>query len=270
MKILILYYSGTGNTAFACQVARLVVQKAGHEVTMSTYKDAPADLTCYDAYCFGTPVYEWAPARNVEEFVRWMPEFGGRCCFIITSCAGARGQATELFATMLQDRGLTVLGDHNLLCPDSWGGTRRWSYSEDLKKPTPESVGELASFTGLMLERAGSFLAGETVEAPRYRVSRTGLYFASRLTRLAPSARFKMGRKKVQEASCTKCGVCAKNCPVGAIALDPFPRFGSDCIACWRCVNTCPQDCITCIIDPGKHYKGIPRRDELLESPGLE
>jgi ferredoxin/flavodoxin len=271
MKILILYSSGTGNTKFACQVAKIVMERAGHEVTMKTYKKAAGErLGEHDAFCFAAPVYEWAPARNVEQFVGSMPRLEGKCAFMLTSSAGAKGQATELFATMLKKKGLTVLGDYNFICPDSWGGTRRWSYTEDEASPTVESVRELAAFVEKMLSGIDAFLDGKHVRAPSYRVRPTGLYWASRFSRLAPSARAKMGKKKVDEAACTECRVCEKNCPVGAITLDPYPVFSRECIACWSCINMCPTDCITTAIDSRRHYKGIARRDELLKKAGLE
>ena len=44
--------------------------------------------------------------------------------------------------------------------------------------------------------------------------------------------------------SCVKCGVCAQQCPVGAIALDdPSQTTNELCINCMRCVEACPQKC---------------------------
>ena len=41
--------------------------------------------------------------------------------------------------------------------------------------------------------------------------------------------------------SCIKCGVCADQCPVGAIPLDDPSRTNNDlCINCMRCVQVCP------------------------------
>ncbi len=44
---------------------------------------------------------------------------------------------------------------------------------------------------------------------------------------------------------CTRCGICASACPVGAIEMDGYPRFDYDtCITCWCCSESCPFDAI--------------------------
>ena len=42
--------------------------------------------------------------------------------------------------------------------------------------------------------------------------------------------------------SCTRCGLCAQECPVGAIATDdPASTDAKRCISCMRCIAVCPQ-----------------------------
>jgi len=39
---------------------------------------------------------------------------------------------------------------------------------------------------------------------------------------------------------CIKCGACVKECPAGAITLDPLTIDKSKCIGCGKCISTCP------------------------------
>ncbi len=57
------------------------------------------------------------------------------------------------------------------------------------------------------------------------------------------------GHIQVDMAACVLCGLCAKKCPTGAIAVDraqqswSIERFG--CIQCGYCVESCPKKCLS-------------------------
>jgi len=50
--------------------------------------------------------------------------------------------------------------------------------------------------------------------------------------------------KTVNEETCTECGVCAEECPVAAVSLDPYPVFSAACFDCFTCVRVCPEEAI--------------------------
>lgn len=46
------------------------------------------------------------------------------------------------------------------------------------------------------------------------------------------------------DENCVKCGICAEQCPLGAIPMDEPDKTNPDlCINCMRCVEVCPQKC---------------------------
>lgn len=46
-----------------------------------------------------------------------------------------------------------------------------------------------------------------------------------------------------EQDRCTACGLCAAECPAGAIAAEsPWDTDGDKCIRCMRCVAWCPQE----------------------------
>ena len=48
--------------------------------------------------------------------------------------------------------------------------------------------------------------------------------------------------KPRNDKTCQQCGLCARQCPVGAIPLDnPSKTDAKKCISCMRCIAVCPQ-----------------------------
>lgn len=238
---------------------------------MKTFAKADdISLDEYDAYCFATPLQAWQPTKNVELFIKSMPVLECKVAFLLSSSGGQPSQTAPLMTKWLKRKGVAVVGHHDLVCPDSWPVTRRFSYTEDERRPSVESVHDLTSFTERMLGLQEAFLSGERVELPRFHAVPTPLFWLSRMERLLQHhSNMEMGKKKVAESDCTLCGTCEKSCPAGAILLDPYPVFSNKCMSCWRCVNICPEDCIDTWMASNNHYKGIPNKDELLKEAGL-
>jgi len=224
----------------------------------------------YDAFCFATPLQAWQPAKNVERFIKAMPSLEGKVAFLLSSSDGQPSQTAALMTKWLRRKGVAVTGHYDLQCPGSWPVLRRRSQEMDQKRPTVESVRELAGFVEKMLKTQVAFLVGDPVELLRFKVLPTPLFMLSRFERLSKGhPNLAMGKKIVPESDCTQCGICKENCPEGAIRLEPYPVFGKECAVCWRCVNCCPEDCITTWMSSPYHYKGIPNTDELLKRAGL-
>ena len=63
-------------------------------------------------------------------------------------------------------------------------------------------------------------------------------------------------RKFSVTGKCTHCGLCARLCPVGNIAMeDGTPRWQGRCEQCFGCINWCP----TAAIETGWTTRGRPR-----------
>jgi ferredoxin/flavodoxin len=47
--------------------------------------------------------------------------------------------------------------------------------------------------------------------------------------------------KIITTEDCTSCGICAENCPWGAIEYDDFSTESKKCLRCFRCIKICPE-----------------------------
>jgi ferredoxin len=53
------------------------------------------------------------------------------------------------------------------------------------------------------------------------------------------------GKRLHANKNCTKCGLCAKLCPVDNISMtDKGPKWSNNCQQCVRCVYFCPQQAV--------------------------
>lgn len=70
----------------------------------------------------------------------------------------------------------------------------------------------------------------------------------------ALAARRPLFRRRV-DSRCTDCGLCRRQCPMGAIQEDPRQTVAGECIACQSCVRKCPEGAIRFA------FAGIPGKE---------
>lgn len=69
------------------------------------------------------------------------------------------------------------------------------------------------------------------------------------------------GLPKLDESKCSKCGMCAKNCPTGAINLNPLSIDLGKCTLCGKCKLMCKEGAL----DFTNYYKlGADTKEKLI------
>ena len=77
------------------------------------------------------------------------------------------------------------------------------------------------------------------------------------------------GHVEIRIEDCIGCGLCARNCPPGALQVDraagswTIQRF--DCVQCGNCVNVCPKKCLT--MAPGYTAPAAQKSSETFTRP---
>lgn len=92
-------------------------------------------------------------------------------------------------------------------------------------RPDVADAGELASFGRSILERVQGGKPFGHLALPGNRPYKQGC----------------SGPFPVANQDCTECGVCASQCPTGAISADNPKDNNQLCIGCMRCVSVCPS-----------------------------
>lgn len=253
MKVLILYYSQTGNTRAIAGAIQKGVAPLVQSCDLAKVKEVqPRDLDNYDVIGLGTPVWMGGFTPNMRIFVENLPPQKAKHIF----CFNTHGVMPELYfpsvTRKLTMKGFTVIGWQD------WYGSVHFQvapkpYFTD-GHPDAVDLREAEVFGRDMVTLSRRIMAGE----PNLIPSPPPFELTPQLLALLEfyqSGHNPHGRLSYDRGKCAypKCRLCQDNCLMGYIDLsaDP-PRHGSTgngCdmwMGCTFCELICPTGAISC------------------------
>lgn len=253
MKILIVYYSQSGNTQKIARSIRDGMREAGNDVTLKFIKKVSFDeLKDYDMIGFGSPIwYEMPP--NVRYFVEDMPRLEGKMSFLFNTHCTLPALYFPLAVPRLIAKGLAVLG-----WKDWYGDSAIQIFPEPYYTaghPDEIDLAEAKEFGKEICRHGEKYMAGDltmALEAPRPCMSQEHANVA--IDHL--SSRFNIHGRLVRDPEkCLypKCHLCMDNCTQDFIDLskNKFGNYGDacdDCHGCTYCEMICPSGAIHPVI----------------------
>lgn len=242
MKVLICYFSGTGNT-------RRVVNKytdclRQKEVDVDVYKiedvlynsnQQPVNFDEYDIVGIGYPVHAFNAPSIVIDFVKHMAKQKNKHKAFIINTSGEPLRLNNISSLkirrMLKRRNYEVTNEFHYCMPyniifrhTDLMAYKMWNYAEGL---IPMDCDTLLSGNKTKL---GYVPMGRPL-ACIFRVEHWG-------------GRVNGKRYKVND-NCVKCQMCVKICPTNNIRIENGEfKFGKNCLMCMRCAHLCSRDAI--------------------------
>lgn len=239
MKILLIYFSATGNTAKMAKVIKesfieLGVEVQEYDITSYSSRQKKIDIGPYQALVFGAPIHSWRAPRVVREWLMTLDGEGKKCSMFFTY-GGFKVHPTHYSTRQIleQQNFITVssaefLGAHTF----NLGG---WKAMEDRPNDAdfemakeyvlkthkrftgedPEILGELEK-----TEHSEEFL--DQIENYRFNL-------------------FKQLPTRDGE-ECSMCMICEESCPTGAMNAETGEAEKGKCIVCLGCIAKCPDD----------------------------
>lgn len=244
MRCLIVCHSSTGNTRFGVEIVRREVEEAGIDCQIKKVGEVGLEeVAGYPMIGVASAVFGFQPAFHLQEFLRGLPPLPGRLGFAFCSYSFSPANTLATLAEALQAKEIMPLGTHAMRAEEAFPPFRLPAYIPSQGHPDLQDARGVQQFARQVVRRALEWKEGEGGEMGEG-LARTAAF--DRLTRFIDRdlLRLSMGRWRVEQARCIRCGQCAKMCPVGAIALSPLPVRGKGCIGCWGCFNLCPQGAI--------------------------
>lgn len=248
----IRYFTGTGNTARACELVAAELRAAGHDVELSEVRRGVADGGCEARlHVFAFPIYACGVPHIMREYLVSLPRTQAANAAVICTMGdeivvhndgrrshipGFEGHALAEAAGILRRRGYDVLFTDTCSYPLNW--------TQVVNAPKPDICDELQAQGDAQATSIGKRIAAGERSIRRF--GRAHLLWTLPFDRLyALVGRRRMARLFVSDANCNSCGLCARTCPAQAIRLIAGrPRWTMKCAGCQRCINTCPQSAI--------------------------
>ncbi len=239
MKVMILYFSATGNTAKIAKVIEEKFTKMGVAVTTSDItslagRQQKIDLEPYQAVVFGAPIHSRRAPRVVREWLRTLDGHGKKCSMFFTY--GGFGVHPTHYSTrqILKEQNFIVVSSAEFLGAHTFnfGG---WRALED----RPDEIDfEVAKE---YVERNYKRFAGEDdrILGELEKTEHTEEQLDS-----AETLRFKVLTQLPTRGGevCSMCLDCEELCPTGAMEAESGAAEQEKCIACLACVSNCPEE----------------------------
>lgn len=237
MKTAIRYFSGTGNTAWLADQLKTALEKRSVAVSLGAIgldadpQIGPETLTLM--ICF--PVYGLDAPPFVQEWAGRLPQGEGRSVVLVRSPGDPffDGGTTRTMRRLLEERGWRVRVERMIVMPPNVF----IRVSDDL-----------AALLLAAAHRRIATLADDILNGAQ-RLEDTGsfVHYCSRACNLLLAHNgFRFGRDLRANKTCTRCGLCVRECPARTITMTAEGiRFGDRCTVCLRCVARCPVKAIS-------------------------
>lgn len=238
MKALILYFSGTGNTAAVSRLIQISLEKNGIQTQMQSIEE-PLEFADCDFLVLGCPKYYEYPALYVVDYLKDNLPAQAEIvpAFLFCTMSGTLETDFSGMEKILRRKNYSVTMEKSFSYANNYMILRMFPSTE------PETLRKnVAAITESIDPLIEKFLHGiEQKETVKPWLSALERLTAVSFTKLMP--RFQMKYSATDD--CISCNLCANNCPIHNITMkNGKPEFGKDCIFCMRCINCCPKNAI--------------------------
>lgn len=243
---MILYFSGTGNSAYA---AKYIAAELNDEVINLHHKIKNGDNTPLISdrpWIVAAPVYCWQLPLLVRDWMRATEFRGNKDIYFVMTCGSDMGNGEKYLKKLCAEMGLNYRGAAEVVMPEN--------YIAMFDAPDERESAIIIKKAERTLKRAISYMK-EGKSLPKVKTGIKGK-ISSSLVNMIYYPLIVKDKKFYTEDTCNGCGLCVSKCPLGNIEIvDGRPVWNGNCTHCMACICYCPTEAI----EYGKASKGKRR-----------
>jgi NAD(P)H dehydrogenase (quinone) len=245
MNITIVYFSQTGQTRKVAEAMATGLRKKKHTVCVSAIQDIdPSDIKKCDLLGVGSPCFESQAPSAVKTWIHTWPAIQDKPAFVFATAGGAPGRVLYDLTRYLRKKGAKVIG--GFMSRGMVHHPAPCLIGRLPNRPNAKDLTEARTFALAVDKHLQSGNAGTMPESRPDALKPTlGFYQLVGLIAKPFLLRIILPKPKLTQSLCNQCQICAKECPVQSIKLEPYPVLDGRCIRCYHCQNVCPKKALT-------------------------
>jgi len=244
VEVTLIYLSQSGNTRTVAETMATALRDAGHGArTVALEVATPRDATAGELVGVGCPCLASQAPTPVKTFLRTLPPLGGRRAFVFATSGAAPGRVLADLSGLLRGKGAEVVGGFLARGQDHHPAPYLNGLSPG--RPDADDLAAARRFAVAVGEHVATGRSGPLAESRADAFAPTERFY-DLVARLSSDAVLRVvePEPRLDASRCDQCGWCARVCPIGNIALEPYPLLGAHCIRCYRCLNGCPKEAL--------------------------
>lgn len=243
---MILYFSGTGNSAYVAKQLSLYLKEESIDVFARIRNQDYTAMQSNRPWVVVCPTYAWRIPRILQQWLEKTALNGCPAIYFVMTCGDNIGYAEKNLQALCAFKQMDFYGCFPVVMPEN--------YIALFTTPGKEEALEIISRADGAIDKAAEML-------------RLGKHFPQATAhwkdRLSSGiindlfySMFVHAKKFHVKENCTSCGQCSRLCPLHNIQIkDGKPVWGKTCTHCMACICRCPVEAI----EYGKHSRGLPR-----------